>query len=228
MDVLMPDGTVISGVPEGATQKDLLVRYGRYQANKEAEAEAPKPAFDVMSGAPVGPQAGIAALPQAAKPVTPPIEVSKPEEPAPQIALTPNQQAEKSAKQKEFSFAEELKKGAVGAFEYGLPSMLQQVKLQGSADSFIAKQKSLELMNKIDQGEIKSLSDLKDNPVYQEIRAAGQDVGTLNAYLANQAAPNVAEKLRSKTEQDVNKMAVSADTSIDLLNKYAKENQEKY
>jgi len=70
MDVLMPDGTIISGVPEGITQKDLLARYGRYQANVEAktEAVAKNSPFDVMSGVPIGPEAGIASLPQVAKP----------------------------------------------------------------------------------------------------------------------------------------------------------------
>jgi hypothetical protein len=72
MDVLMPDGTIISGVPEGITQKDLLARYGRYQANVEAktEAVAKNSPFDVMSGVPIGPEAGIASLPQAQTPQT--------------------------------------------------------------------------------------------------------------------------------------------------------------
>ena len=31
-DVIMPDGTVIHGVPEGTTQQELLKRYKEYQA----------------------------------------------------------------------------------------------------------------------------------------------------------------------------------------------------
>ena len=40
MDVLMPDGTLVTGVPEGITQSDLLARYGKFSASK---AEAPSP-----------------------------------------------------------------------------------------------------------------------------------------------------------------------------------------
>ena len=54
MDVLMPDGTTITGVPEGVTQSQLLARYGKYTA-----AQAP-------------------AAPQVGLPNVPPIEPSKP------------------------------------------------------------------------------------------------------------------------------------------------------
>ncbi len=39
MDVLMPDGTTITGVPEGITQAELLARYGKFSAQA-----APAPA----------------------------------------------------------------------------------------------------------------------------------------------------------------------------------------
>ena len=32
MDVRMPDGTIISNVPDNITQEDLLARFGRYNA----------------------------------------------------------------------------------------------------------------------------------------------------------------------------------------------------
>ena len=41
MDVLMPDGTTITGVPEGITQAELLARYGKFSAQA---APAPAPA----------------------------------------------------------------------------------------------------------------------------------------------------------------------------------------
>jgi len=41
MDVLMPDGTTITGVPEGITQAELLARYGKFSAQT---APAPAPA----------------------------------------------------------------------------------------------------------------------------------------------------------------------------------------
>ena len=41
MDVLMPDGTTVTGVPDGTTQTELLARYGRYTAAK-AQPQAPE------------------------------------------------------------------------------------------------------------------------------------------------------------------------------------------
>lgn len=38
MDVLMPDGTTITGVPEGITQSDLLARYGKFSSSQPQEA----------------------------------------------------------------------------------------------------------------------------------------------------------------------------------------------
>jgi len=41
MDVLMPDGTTITGVPEGITQSDLLARYGKFSSSQPQEAALP-------------------------------------------------------------------------------------------------------------------------------------------------------------------------------------------
>ena len=50
MDVLMPDGTTITGVPEGITQADLLARYNKY-----APQQAQPPAEGIASIAPRAP-----------------------------------------------------------------------------------------------------------------------------------------------------------------------------
>jgi hypothetical protein len=60
MDVLMPDGTTITGVPEGTTQTELLARYGKYTAAKTAAPEPGLPsitpqAAPVEAAAPVAP-----------------------------------------------------------------------------------------------------------------------------------------------------------------------------
>lgn len=218
MDVRMPDGTVITGVPEGITQTELLARYNKYSTPAPAAAPAQPPQ----------PEAGLASI--APKPVegfgeSKPVEGFGKSEP---IDVGPVKQPFTPEQQKEASFLEELKKGATGAFEYGLPSMYQQTKLQGSADAFIAKQKSLDLMNKIDSGEFKNLNELKNDPTYLGLVESGQNVSQLNAYMANKGQPEVAAKLRGKVQKDFNEMGASADTSIDLLNKYTRENQEKY
>jgi hypothetical protein len=155
--------------------------------------------------------------------------------PAQQAAPTPAKPddfeaklAAQEAKQKEFSFAQELGKGAKGAFEFGLPSMAEQVKLQGSSDAFLASQKRLELMNKIDSGAYKNFSAVKDDPLYQSLRDSGQNLNLVNTYYGSRNTPDVAAKLRGRVTKEFDEMASSAGTSIDLLNKYARENKKKY
>ncbi len=53
MDVLMPDGTTITGVPEGTTQTELLARYGKYTASKTQSPEAGLPSIAPVEPAPV-------------------------------------------------------------------------------------------------------------------------------------------------------------------------------
>jgi len=60
MDVLMPDGTTVTGVPEGTTQTELLARYGKYTA-----AKAPAPEAGLPSIAPAAPVAQAAPVVQA-------------------------------------------------------------------------------------------------------------------------------------------------------------------
>jgi hypothetical protein len=55
MDVLMPDGTTITGVPEGTTQTELLARYGKYTAAKTAAPEQGLPSIAPTAAAPVAP-----------------------------------------------------------------------------------------------------------------------------------------------------------------------------
>ena len=63
MDVLMPDGTTITGVPEGTTQSELLARYGKYSANIQSRLPEPiiSPEEQVM-GAIGKPSEGLASL----------------------------------------------------------------------------------------------------------------------------------------------------------------------
>ena len=42
MDVRMPDGTIVSNVPDGTTQTELLARYGKYQSAQQKEAPTPE------------------------------------------------------------------------------------------------------------------------------------------------------------------------------------------
>jgi len=70
MNVLMPDGTVITGVPAGITQSELLARYGKYTADAQSRQPAPiiSPEEQSMSAI-KAPSQGIASLkPQAPTP----------------------------------------------------------------------------------------------------------------------------------------------------------------
>lgn len=136
--------------------------------------------------------------------------------------------AAQEAKRKEFSFGEELTKGAKSAFEYGLPSMGRQIALQGSADAMMARKGSLDLMSKIDQGAYKTLREMQADPAYQALRNSGLDVNAVNAYFANRSQPDAAARIRGSTQQDFERMATDTRTHIDTLNKYARENKKKY
>ena len=64
MDVRMPDGTIVTGVPEGITQTELLARYSKYTPTQPVEPERPS------LGSPMGEEMGasIMAAPRATKP----------------------------------------------------------------------------------------------------------------------------------------------------------------
>ena len=67
MNVLMPDGTTITGVPEGTTQSELLARYGKYTQNQQSRLTPPTSSPEEQLISPVeAPSAGIASIkPQA-------------------------------------------------------------------------------------------------------------------------------------------------------------------
>jgi len=58
MDVLMPDGTTITGVPEGTTKSDLMARYGKYTAAQTPAVEPGLPTI-AKGATPPGPSSGV-------------------------------------------------------------------------------------------------------------------------------------------------------------------------
>lgn len=58
MDVLMPDGTTITGVPEGTTKSELLARYGKFTAAQKPAVEPGLPAI-AKAATPPGPSSGV-------------------------------------------------------------------------------------------------------------------------------------------------------------------------
>jgi hypothetical protein len=140
----------------------------------------------------------------------------------------PNTEPSPVTPKKEVAFGQEVVKGAKGAVEYALPSMGRQLALQGSASAMVSRKKSLELMGKIDSGVYPSLDALKKDPVYEEMRKEGQNLSLVNSYYGNRNAPDVTAKMRGTTEKEFQAMATDTRTHLDMLNKYAKENKEKY
>jgi hypothetical protein len=195
-----------------ATAKDVLRAYSA--ASWEVVSETPV----ALAPQPAAPAPQPPAPPQAAPPA-PPLE---------NMARLSAQQRQE-AKKKEFSFGQEFAKGAKGAAEYGLPSVIENLKLQGSASAFMSRKKSLDLIAKIDSGEIKNFNDLKNNPIYEDLRNSGSlDIGTINAYFANRNTPEVANKLRGSIEKDFQNVGTSTANSLSILQKYAEENKAKY
>lgn len=129
--------------------------------------------------------------------------------------------------EEEPTFLGQMAKGARGALEYGLPSMGIQLGLQGSASAMVARQGQLALMDRIDQGEFKTLEDLKNDPQYQTLREEG-DIGLVNSYFSNRGKTNISSQLRNKTQQEITKLVGDTAGHIKTLNQYARENKEKY
>ena len=77
MNVLMPDGTTITGVPEGITQSELLARYGKYTADIKSRVTPPTISPEEQSIS--APLEGIASLQKPVAP-KPPSELAMGEE----------------------------------------------------------------------------------------------------------------------------------------------------
>ena len=133
MDVLMPDGTTITGVPQGTTQSELLARYGKYAADIQSKRPEPilSPEEQVM-GAIGKPSEGIASL-------------QKPGIPKPPSEL---------------ATVEELGKGA-GAGVIGLKSMWENAGLMKDIGAMSTVQQRQDLFNKIETGQITSPDQLR-------------------------------------------------------------------
>jgi len=208
MDVLMPDGTTITGVPEGTTQTELLARYGKYTAAKTAAPEQnlpsvakpvtapPRPAgpavpTDIMGnviGDGVEP-AGIASLAPAA-----PVLTAPPKPPS------------------EFAPGEELVKGAAGAFNVALPSMWEQAGVMKDVGVLGTVQKRLELFGKIDQGEVKDFDELR-----------GLDLTTSQARSYLGATPEQRDMMKARLAKEVGQRTEFVKASINTLAQYQEE-----
>jgi hypothetical protein len=116
----------------------------------------------------------------------------------------------KPVEDRSFSPVQEAKKGVVGAATVGIPSSVEQFKLAGSAEVLSNTIQRLELLDKIDKGEIKSPNDLPRDP-------------QARAYFASN--PAVRSRLRQSITSDLTKNQDFVNTSLGLLEQYKKEGQ---
>lgn len=118
--------------------------------------------------------------------------------------------AAQEAKRAEFSPLEEAKKGVVGAATVGIPSSVEQFKLAGGAEVLQNTIQQMQLLDKIDKGQVTSPRDLPNDP-------------RVRMYYASN--PEVRNQLRQSINKDLvnNKAFVTA--SMALLDQYQKEGQ---
>lgn len=114
----------------------------------------------------------------------------------------------KAEPDRSFSPVQEIKKGAVGAATVGIPSSVEQFKLAGGAEALQGSIQQLELLSKIDKGEIKSPNELPRDP-------------QVRAYFASN--PAVRSRLRQSITADLTKNQDFVNASLGLLEQYKKE-----
>jgi hypothetical protein len=120
MDVLMPDGTLVTGVPEGVTQSDLLARYSKFSASKPTPAAPTLSPEEQVMGAATAPATGIASLRKPSDvpemtPYTPSLTESLMELIPGNKAKAANEYAARKAAEERGVSPEEIYKGAGGA-----------------------------------------------------------------------------------------------------------------
>ena len=183
-----------------------------------APVDAPAPAAPVALDAETQKLARLAANPPAAQNTNPALQPSgatPPTAPAP-VAQKPASQSflppqmPKPEPDRSFSPLEEGKKGVISAATVGIPSMVEQFKLAGSADVLGNTIQQMQLLDKIDKGEIKSPNDLPRDP-------------QVRAYFASN--PEVRNRLRQSITKDLANNKEFVNASLSLLSQYQKENQ---
>ena len=191
-----------------------------------APAPAPvvAPAPDLALDAETQKLARLAANPPAAQNTNPALQPSGAtaptaptpvvQKPAAQSFLPPSdlgaRLAAQEAKRAEFSPLEEGKKGVISAATVGIPSMVEQFKLAGSADVLGNTIQQMQLLDQIDKGQIKSPNDLPRDP-------------QVRMYFASN--PEVRGRLRESINKDLANNKEFVNASLSLLSQYQRENQ---
>ena len=128
--------------------------------------------------------------------------------PAAQSFLPPP--APKLEPDRSFSPLDEASKAVVSAATIGIPSSVEQFKLAGSAEVLGNTIQQMQLLDKIDKGEIKSPNELPRDP-------------RVRMYFASK--PEVRGRLRESITKDLTNNKEFVNASLSLLSQYQRENQ---
>jgi hypothetical protein len=128
--------------------------------------------------------------------------------PAAQSFLPPP--APKPEPDRSFSPIEEGSKAVASAATIGIPSLVEQFKLAGSAEVLGNTIQQMQLLEKIDKGEIKSPNELPRDP-------------RVRAYFAS--GPDVRGQIRQSIIKDLTNNKEFVNASLSLLSQYQRENQ---
>ena len=129
--------------------------------------------------------------------------------PAAQSFLPPPEP--KAEADRSFSPLEEAKKGVVGAATVGIPSSVEQFKLAGGAEALQGSIQQLQLLDKIDKGQITSPRDLPNDP-------------RVRMYFASN--PEVRGRLRQAITTDLTQNKDFVNASLNLLEQYKREGKQ--
>ena len=159
---------------------------------KQAEV---KPIDGFPTSAPVAPALAPAPAPVAQRPMA-------------QSFLPP--QVPKPEPDRSFSPLDEASKAVVSAATIGIPSSVEQFKLAGSSEVLGNTIQQMQLLDKIDKGEIKSPNELPRDP-------------RVRMYFASK--PEVRGRLRESITKDLTNNKEFVNASLSLLSQYQRENQ---
>jgi ribosomal protein S18 acetylase RimI-like enzyme len=225
----MPDGTIITGVPDNITQTDLLARYSKYTPAQTA------PESEGILGGLMKNAAKVETLkdtifgqvksPASVKPTSPF------EQPAVDAMGNPTGMAEQPAERpveqpqgiaalsapkppSELAPGEEFTKG-LGAGVVGLKSMWENAGVMKDVGVLDTVEKRLGLFGQIDKGDITD---------FEQLHGLDPNTSQARSYLG--ATPEMREKMKNRLTGEVAKRTDFVKASVDTLAQYQKEMQQ--
>ena len=197
---------------EQQTEGAKPLRFVPLPEAQQPERAKPLRFVPLAEQAPPAPVASTVAAPVASTVAAPPTQVAPAPAPARAPATTPVAVAQKAeAQASSFTPWDEFKKGVKGGL-VGLKSMPNTFGMAGISDVLVATQKRIDILDKIDSGQVKSP---------REARLLSENDPSVGAYFASD--PAMRARIRQGVTNDLvrNKQFLSA--SMDAFQRYKKE-----